>query len=250
MSDRKQQWKPGDHLQLDMTFAAHAVEDAPEGYIEGIASTPATDLYGHKVLAHAFDKSIKQKGLTGPRGIKLLAFHDWSKPAGIIKKLKTVEDELRLAAQLNLNVSYVKDLYEASRQNGGMNFSVGFTLEEFEFVDEKDSEDGEYLIIKQGDLMEISVVVFPAQLEAEMTFIKHAPPSTLAEFEKALVADGLCRSRNEAQRLTQAVKASAHLFHDKQAEVPAAVTTTHPLLDVKMLKACHDLAARANRALR
>ncbi|KRR21348.1 hypothetical protein CQ14_06780 [Bradyrhizobium lablabi] len=248
MSDRKQ-WKPGDRLQFDMASAAHAVEDAPEGFIAGIASTPATDLYGHKVLAGAFDKSIKKKGLSGPRGIKLLAFHDWSKPAGVIKRLKTVDQELRLEAQLNLNVSYVKDLYEASRQNGGLNFSVGFVLEEFEYVDEKDAEDDEYLIIKQGDLMEVSVVVFPAQLEAEMTFIKHV--DTMAEFEKALVADGLCRSRAEAHRYALFAKTNVHLLQGKQPPLaPPAEQPDRPLLDVQMLKACHDLATRANRALR
>ena len=28
----------------------------------------------------------QRKGLTGPRGVKLLAFHDWHKPAGVIKR--------------------------------------------------------------------------------------------------------------------------------------------------------------------
>src|SRR5262245_42811043 len=105
-------FKVGDRIQCDMSFEARSVADAPDGFIAGIASTAATDLYGHKVLAGAFDNSIKLKGLKGPRGIKLLAYHDWQKVAGTITRLETVKEKLEIEAQLNLNVSYVKDLYE------------------------------------------------------------------------------------------------------------------------------------------
>src|SRR5262245_57670688 len=98
--------------------------------------------------------------------------------------------------------------------------------------------------------MEVSVVVFPAQLEAEMTFVKNDPPNTLAEFEKALIANGLCRSRSEAKRLTQAVKASAHLF---QGKVPPVVVPAsdnpHPWLDASVLKAAVDLTTKAKAIL-
>jgi len=249
-------WKPGDRIELDLSFAAQTVSDKPDGFIAGFASTPSTDLFGHRVLKGAFDASIKKKGLTGPRGVKLLAHHDWHKPAGVIQRLQTVNDNLEIEAQLNLNVSYVRDLYEAAKQNGGLNYSVGFMLEDFEFVDEdqekeeKGAEPDYWLIIKQGDLMEVSVVVFPAQLEAEMTFVKNDPPNTLAEFEKALIANGLCRSRSEAKRLTQAVKASAHLF---QGKVPPVVVPAsdnpHPWLDASVLKAAVDLTTKAKAIL-
>lgn len=247
-ADTKREWKAGDRINCDMQFAATQMENQPEGYFAGIASTPSTDSYGHKVLKGAFDKSIRRKGLTGPRGIKLLAYHDWSKPAGVIKKLKTVGDELQIEGQLNLNVSYVKDMYEVTRQNGGLNFSVGFMLDEFEFVDEKDASDGEYLLIKSGDLMEVSVVVFPAQVEAEMTFIKHA--ETMAELEKALVAQQFCRSRSEAHELARYLKANSHLFLDKlPPSEPVVETPTHPLLDVKMLQPVRDQLARIKSML-
>ncbi|MEY9493739.1 HK97 family phage prohead protease [Bradyrhizobium elkanii] len=244
-------WKPGDRIELDMPFVANeTLADLPDGYIAGIASTPSTDLYGHKVLAGAFDKSITKKGLAGPRGIKLLASHNWEKPAGTIKKLKTIGDELKIEAQLNLNVSYVRDLHEIAKQNGGLNFSVGFTLEEFSFVDGDKSEDGEYLIIKQGDLMEVSVVVFPAQLEATMDFIKSH--ETMSELEKALVAKEFCRSRNEAQRLGKYLKANEHLFLDRPLPSAGSVKSpTHPLLDVvPQLRAATDLVALAKAVLR
>lgn len=244
-------WKPGDRIELDMPFIVNdARADLPEGYIAGIASTPATDLYGHKVLKGAFDRSIAKKGLSGPRGVKLLASHNWEKPAGVIKSLKTIGEDLKIEAQLNLNVSYVRDMHEVAKQNGGLNFSVGFTLEEFSFVDGDKSQDGEYLIIKQGDLMEVSVVVFPAQLEATMDFIKSH--ETMSELEKALVAKQFCQSRNEAQRLGKYLKANEHLFLDRSPPSAGAVSKpAHPLSDVvPQLKACSDQIARVKAVLR
>jgi len=242
-------YKQGDQINLDlgMELTKVNVENQPPGYFEGIASTPSTDLYGHKVLKGAFDKSIKQKGLTGPRGVKLLVHHDWHKPAGTISKLKTVGENLEIAGQMNLNVSYVKDVHEVAIQNGGLNFSVGFTLDEFSFVDEKKSEDGEYLLIKTGDLMEVSVVVFPAQLEAEMTFIKNH--DTMAQLEKALVAQGMCRSRGEAHKLANYLKANSHLFLDEREPLAEPPVAPHPLLDVQLLQPVRDQLARIKSML-
>ena len=250
-------YKVGDRIQCDMSFESKQVADAPDGFIAGIASTAATDLYGHQVLAGAFDKSIKSKGLKGPRGVKLLAYHDWQKVAGSITRLETVDKKLEIEAQLNLTVSYVKDLYEVTRQNGGMNFSVGFRLKEFEFVDEEEEaqqkDDGvaPWLIIKEGDLMEVSVVPFPAQLEAELTFVKEGPHGSLAEFEKALVAMGLCKSRQEAKKLTLAVKQSSHLFLDKPASgaPEPVIDEPHPWLDASKLMAATDLAVKVKAML-
>jgi HK97 family phage prohead protease len=242
------QWQAGDKINCDLSFSAHSVADAPDGFISGTASTPSTDLYGHKVLAHAFDKSIKKKGLKGPRGVKLLAGHDWNRPAGVIKSLGTIGDDLKIEAQLNLNVSYVKDLYEVAKQNDGLSFSVGFMLEEFSFVEGDASEDGEFLIIKQGDLMEVSVVTFPACVEAEMDFIKHV--DTTSEFEKALVASGICRGRNEAHLIAQFAKQNTHLFDAKPPLlVSEASQSAHPLLDANQLRPAFDQIAKVKAML-
>jgi HK97 family phage prohead protease len=247
------QWKQGDRIECDLAFEATVVPDAPDGLIKGIASTAATDLYGHKVLPGAFDDSIRRKGLNAKKGVKLLLSHDWHKPAGVIKRLETVNDKLEIEAQLSLKSGYVRDLYEVAKDIGGLNFSVGFSLEEFEFVDEdqeKDaSSDDAWLIIKKGDLMEVSVVCFPACVDAEMTYIKRSPPNSLAEFEKALVAEGLARSREQARKLTQAVKNSVHLFQGRPPQEAPTIVQPHLWLDAHKLKAATDLAVRAKALL-
>ena len=138
--------------------------------ISGIASTPRPDAYGHIVCAGAFDRSIRARGLTGPGGVKLLLGHDPNKPAGVITSLRTVGDALRIEADLNLRVSYVRDACEIIKQNAGLSFSVGFRLEDYE-------ETKANLIIKSGDPHEVSIVSFPACSEAVMSMALSRPLS-------------------------------------------------------------------------
>jgi HK97 family phage prohead protease len=246
-------YKVGDEIEVGLTFAADPVEEGvADGYIKGIASTASTDAYGHKVMSGAFDESIRIKGLNGPTGVKLLAFHDWSKPAGVIKQLKTQNGKLNIEAQLSLSASYVKDLYEVTKDIGGLNFSVGFRLQEYKFVDEEeDKNDNAWLVVEKGDLMEVSVVPFPANEDAQMTFVKNGQANTLAEFERALVAQGICRSRTEAKKITLAVKSSSHLFQTKTPPgvEPLVIVPPHPLLDASRLQPVAELIAKAKATL-
>jgi HK97 family phage prohead protease len=245
-------WARGDRIQCDIAFneiKLDASAGVPEGYIAGVASTPSTDRHGHKVMAKAFDESIKKKGLAGPGGVQLLIGHDWNKVGGKIVKLETkADDKLHLEAQLYLDVGYVKDIHTVLKHNGGLNFSVGFTLEEYEFNDVMEDEDDPWLIVQKGDLMEVSIVTFPSQKDATMTFVKEL--ETLAEFERAIVAEGLCNSRNQAHRLALWAKQNVHLLQPKTPLlVDKAPVPSHPLLDVSMLKPMADLIAKARAHL-
>jgi HK97 family phage prohead protease len=134
--------------------------------ISGIASSPAVDSYGHSVRPGAFDASIRKRGLTGPQGVKLLAGHAGF-PIGVIKSLRTVGQDLRIEAELNLELQSARDLHSIVKHSGGLNFSVGFRLEEFD-IDEKAKPPSPWLFVKKGDLTEVSVVTFPACASATM----------------------------------------------------------------------------------
>jgi HK97 family phage prohead protease len=210
----------GDRGQVSLKFrpASEAEikelgDDLPLGYVAGWASTSDRDHCGHVVDQGAFAESIAEKGLEGPRGIKLLAQHQSDKPAGKIVKLEYRSGGLWIEAQLNLNISYVKDLHEAAKMQGGLSFSVGFFLDDYEVVYKDDEYD--HLRIHKGELIEVSIVTFPCNAAAEMTFIKSADGAEfkkLSDFERALVAAGIAKSRNDAERLTKLVKANVHLF--------------------------------------
>ena len=129
--------KRGEKLELNLNFKpatdveivkAFGSDQAPEGYIAGWASTAGRDLYNHEIISGAFQKAMDERGLSGPRSIKLLLDHDWQKPAGVIKVLEYRRDALWLEAQLNLEVGYVKERWHMLRMMGGANFSVGFML--------------------------------------------------------------------------------------------------------------------------
>lgn len=224
----------------------------------------------------AFDASITTRGLTGPKGIKLLLNHDWSKTAGVIKVLETRNGKLWIEAQLNLNISYAKDAYEAIKSAGGLSFSVGFFLKEWNI--RQDNDGREYFELVKGDLFEVSIVPFPANEEATMEFFKSAeivltemgveiseedeePLATLADFEKMLAGSGLVKSRNEAKLITLAVKQCVHLFVPKQKEqAPEAKENDPnqkqepqrapeaPVADAKSLQNIFDLTSRAKKA--
>ena len=57
---------------------------------------------------------------------------------------------------------------------GGANFSVGFMLKDYEIVIRDEDEDDYFLRIDRGDLFEVSIVMFPGNEEAVMTFVKAA----------------------------------------------------------------------------
>lgn len=246
--------------------------DAPEGYVAGWASTPDLDSYNHKVLKGAFSEAIAKRGLRGPSSIKLLIGHNWEKLAGEIKVLEYRGNRLWIEAQLALDIGYVSDAYKAAKMIGGLNFSVGFMLEDYRWVESKTGPDE--LIIEKGDLFEVSVVPFPGNEKATMTFIKSAEdggnppplnqekdlpadvddldeaPNTIAEFEKALVASGLVKSRNDARSVTRAVKAASHLFTTKaKAEDDSPAPQTGPVLDMDAVTSIAAKIADMKKAL-
>jgi HK97 family phage prohead protease len=204
--------------------------DLPEGYVAGWASTPDVDYYGHIVATGAFDESISAKGLTGPKSIKFLIGHDHMKPAGLIRVLETRGAGLWMEAELNLKISYVRDIYEAAKQNDGFSFSVGFYIEDDQ--DFRRADGTEYKKITKAELEEISLVVFPANQNAVNTFIKDTSQDsavfeTISGLEKALVASGSVRSRNEAQSLVRLFKRNLHLLRPSD-NAPAAKSEPLP----------------------
>lgn len=251
------QFNTGQSVVANVKFAPASVKemkalgDVPLGYVAGWASTPDIDLYFHKVATGAFDESIKSRGLAGPKSIKLLLNHERDKMSGVIKVLETRNQRLWIEAQLNLDISYVKDAYEASKMIGGTNFSVGFSLQDFEIIDGPGGF--EFLLIKKGDLFEVSVVPFPGNEECTMDFIKNDPKcATVSEFEKKMVALGIVPSRNAANRLTQEVKANLSVFQKEPAVVPEtkpAPETTAPVLAPEQLNAMSDLLKKMRQIL-
>lgn len=233
-----------------------ALDDAPEGFIAGWASTANMDSYEDIVVAGAFDESIATRGLSSkenPKGVKLLLNHDSRTPAGRITKLEMRDGKLWIEAQLNLAVGFVKDFYELAK-DAGMNFSVGFSIVESVWKKDASISKYEYREITKADLREVSLVMFPANEDCEMIAVKSDdnadPVETVAAFEKMLMSRGLVSSRNDARRVTQEVKSAAHLFA-KSTDAPDAKDdeTTAPLLDAAKFQSLSDRVAQARKSI-
>lgn len=232
--------------ELDAVLKALGTTELPDGYIAGWASTADIDSYGHKVMKGAFSEAISKRGLSGPKSIKLLIGHNWGQVGGAIKVLEYRGDKLWIEAQLALDIGYVSDAYKAAKILGGTNFSVGFMLQDYEW---KETANGnEFLQINRGDLFEVSVVPFPGNEEATMTFIKDGTGAddeesdevlpTVAELEKALVRSELVKSRTAAHEVVKLVKANIALFTPTKDEpVSTKGQTTSPVLDLNKLTA-------------
>lgn len=221
-------------------------DDLPEGYIAGWASTPDRDRGNDIVKTGAFDESIRTRGLSGPKAVKLLLNHERDKGAGEIVKLETRAGRLWMEAKLNLDITYVKDAYLAAKSAGGYSFSVGFRREEWAWHIDEENDDA-YLEIMKADLWEVSMVPFPMNEECTIEFMKSADTiESLADLERFLISKGYVKSRNIARQVTLAVKASAHLFQTPK-ETPRSAEPDYKSVNEKLqaLKSKMALVAKS-----
>jgi HK97 family phage prohead protease len=200
--------------------------DVKSGFISGVASSPAVDAYGHSVRRGAFDASIAKRGLSGPASVKLLEGHQ-GLPIGRLTRLHTIGSDLRVEAELNMELSRARDLHSIIRHSGGLNFSVGFRLEEFD-IDEKAGVGQPWLIVKKGDLTEISVVTFPALADAQMDMAKSLWPvaKAVSDWDVAMAKARLDLFRiklkvNEVGRAAHQAREQTRLEYDALRRVKA-----------------------------
>lgn len=149
--------------------------------VEGFASTPDIDLVRDRVPPSAFTQSIAQRGIRGPKGVKLLWQHDRQKPLGPIEVLEVRNNGLWIQAEIDEAISWGKDAAAVLSAIGEMSFSIGYRVLD---ADVGRDAQGEYIILRKLDLQEVSVVTFPCNPEAVMTNVgKRLSPSEKMERE-------------------------------------------------------------------
>jgi HK97 family phage prohead protease len=125
---------------------------------------------------------------------KFLLQHDSTKPAGITMACKEDDKGLYFKGELNLEVREVKEYYSLIKQGALEGFSVGFVPRVW-----KDDENVDTRSFEEVDLMEISLVTFPANEAALITAVRNELPKDIREFEKFLREAGY--SRTDAKRI-------------------------------------------------
>jgi HK97 family phage prohead protease len=201
--------------RLDFALEIKGVNDA--GLFEGYASTfGERDLGGDIVVAGAMTKSIKARGA---KGVRMFADHDSRKRIGVWTDLSEDEKGLYVKGRLLLEKQDGKDAYVDLKEGALDGMSIGFRTK-------ADSYDGrrKARMLKEIDLMEISLVSFPMNESARVTAVKSANIKTIREFEdflrdvggyshaaaKAIAASGFKASdpRDEDERVAALIRSN------------------------------------------
>jgi len=176
---------------IDVPFEVKAKDVTPEGIFKGRASTfnGDPDSYGDIINPGAFTDTLKNDGWEG-RGVAMLWQHRSDQPIGVWTGLEENQQALNVTGQLVLGVRQADDAYKLMRAGAIRGLSIGFKAREHEPHPKKK----DVRVLKSVDLMEISLVTFPANKRALITGVK-----SVRAVEEILRDAGF--SRSEAKRL-------------------------------------------------
>jgi HK97 family phage prohead protease len=143
-------------------------DDEEIGVFYGAMATEDVDSSGDIIDPNAFDNSLKKYKKT-KKSIPLFFGHNWyDKPIGIIPIDSVEKDGKRWNVKgiLNLNTQEGREVYSLMKQGALCAMSIGFYI-----IDYENRKNGG-LYIKELELMEVSVVTWPANSKATVTQIK------------------------------------------------------------------------------
>lgn len=176
--------------RLDFPFEVKQVSE--DGAFSGYGSTFGgdPDSYGDVIAKGAFTKSLAKGGRNGT-GIAMLWQHNSDQPVGIWPSIS--EDSKGLVVQGKIAVDTVlgKDAYTLLKMGAIKGLSIGYNTIDYEYNTET-----KIRTLKELELWEISLVTFPANVNATITGIKaFEEAKTIREFEEALRDAGLSRKQ-------------------------------------------------------
>jgi HK97 family phage prohead protease len=147
---------------------------APDGTIQGYASTfgGEPDSHGDIVMPGAFAKSIADHRAANSMPLMLWAHDADSLPIGTWHVLREDATGLWAEGQLNLSVAKAREILSALRSKATGSLSIGFLRATAVRAPGKKSGTRE---LHRADLVEISLVNFPANPRAKITSAKSSP---------------------------------------------------------------------------
>tara|TARA_R100000388_G_C7243462_1_gene163183 strand:+ start:2911 stop:3597 length:687 start_codon:yes stop_codon:yes gene_type:complete len=180
---------------LDLSCEYKGLETDEDGRFEGYASVFGNKDLGNDVIEKgAFLKSIHRKK---PKDIKLLYQHKTDEPIGVIESIEEDNKGLKVKGKLVLGTQRGRETYELMKAGAINSMSIGYRLNPKGYhYDDKNKK----RVIKEVDLMEISMVTFPMNPKAKVDKVKMADGTiTTREIESVLWDSGifsydLCKS--------------------------------------------------------
>jgi len=162
----------------------------PYGKFEGYGSIFGNKDLGNDVVEDgAFSKSLRRKKA---KGIKLLWQHKQDMPIGVFETIKEDGDGLRVKGKLALGTQQGREAYELLKMGALDGLSIGYKADpQKQYYDERRRR----RMLKEVDLMEISLVTFPMNPKARVQQVKDAFTRTIRDWEKHFREDcGLSHS--------------------------------------------------------
>ncbi len=145
------------YISQDYVFKSHKSNNLT---ISGYASVFDVEDSQNDIISKGAFKNIEATN------VKLLWQHDATKPIGIIKSLQEDDYGLRIQAEINTASAYGKEAAELIKQGAIDGLSIGFAIKSSDY-----QENGTRLI-DAVDLMEVSIVTFPANKKAAIKTIE------------------------------------------------------------------------------
>lgn len=170
-------------------------DDGGVGNFAGYASTKKVDAQNEQIMGGAFTETLQAKK---PGEIKLLWQHDWKKPIGVIDMLEEDRKGLKMTGQLALDVQQGAEAYALMKMGALDGLSIGFRVPD---GGRKRGKDG-ITKINKVDLVEVSVVTFPANASARISTVKSC--ETIRDWENYLRDEGNL-SQSQAKVVAKAV---------------------------------------------
>lgn len=176
-------------------FALQVKDVSEEGTFTGYGSIFGNvDSYGEKVMPGAFAESLARHRKEGSKPLMLWQ-HDPSEPIGVWEDLAEDGKGLRGTGRFVLETTRGREAYALLKAGALKGLSIGYREIEAE-------PDGNIRLLKKLDLMEISVVSFPANRRARIDAVKEALNRgglpTLPEFERFLREAGFSKTQAAA----------------------------------------------------
>jgi len=169
---------------FSLSIKAEAVKD--DGTFEGYGSVfGVTDSYGEIVAPGAFKQSLIDIASKG-RPVPVLWQHQSSAPLGVYEALSEDEHGLKVSGRLLIDdVPKAKEAHALLKAGAVSGLSIGYWVRKSSY-DEKTG----IRTLNELDLVEVSLVTFPANDDARVEAVKfkleRGQLPTKSEFEKAL----------------------------------------------------------------
>ena len=194
-----------EHFEIGSELKAEGEE---EGVFVGYGSIFGNKDLGNDVVEKgAFLKSLND---TGARGVKLLWQHKTDQPIGIFEEIREDKKGLKVKGKLALGTQGGSEAYELMKMGALDGMRIGYRADP---AKQKYDEKNKRRLLKELDLMEISLVTFPMNPRARIQAVK-GEEMNIRDLEKGM-RDAFSFSRSDAK---VAAKAVHDTFNQRDAE--------------------------------